>query len=74
MGERVVVRLADEGKVPGIHRVSDDPVLLEQWEENGGVVDEELIILAREFGAEPSVLEFLESILGERVGLIPVVE
>lgn len=74
MGERVVVRLADEGKVPGIHRVSDDPVLLEQWEENGGVVDEELIILAREFGAEPSALEFLESILGERVGLIPVVE
>ena len=74
MGKRVVVRLADEGKVPGIHRVSDDPVLLEQWEENGGVVDEELIILAREFGAETSALEFLESILGERVGLIPVVE
>lgn len=58
--------------VPGNHRLVADPVLLEQWEKNGRVVDEELIILAREFGSEPSSVEFLKGLIGERVELIPV--
>lgn len=58
--------------VPGNHRLVADRVLLEHWEESGRVVDEELIILAREFGSEPSSVEFLKGLVGERVELIPV--